>query len=591
MLLKKGDDVVIKSNPLISIIIPVYNGENYIKDAINSAFNQTYKNIEIIVVDDGSKDNTANIIKGFENKVKYIYKNNGGVASALNCGIKSSKGDYISWLSHDDVYYPNKIEEEVNELKNVDEKTVIYSGFEFVNEKLELITVFENSSKTEYRRLNNNFYSILLSDIGGCTLLIPKEVFNNVGFFDEKLLCVQDYDFWFRMFRYGYKVKYIPKVLLQYRMHGKQDSNSKKDFLRNEGNEVWINMLKNINDNEYQGIFFNKYNVLSKIKNRMLNSLYDKLIKFIDNELEIYKENNRQYYSKNNKISIIINIYNKDDININSIIYSIIKQDYYNIEIIFITNKSINIESNIEYKIFNPEVNKNILDLINGNFIQFINNNEILLKNKLHSQINEFIEDPSIDISYSNFYYFDKDNKKTYPQLESLSFNEDKQFEDMLYLWNNPIYIPLCSMLIKRKLLDKINMIYNNDYYIVMQLSFYGKMKLINQYFFYSIKNIKITNYYNQIENEINNNKLILNRFKDYILVDDFYLYRSKFLKDYSLKNTDKKKCIPFKIDSNISYLYIYIFNIKIVLKRSKKLIYRIFFFLYMLLNQNRKNK
>ena len=589
--MKNGDNIVIKSNPLISIIIPVYNGENYIKDAINSALNQTYKNIEIIVVDDGSKDNTANIIKEFKNKVIYIYKNNGGVASALNCAIEASKGDYISWLSHDDVYYPNKIEEEVNELKNIDDKTVIYSGFEFVNEKLELITVFENSSKTEYRRLNNNFYSILLSDIGGCTLLIPKDVFYNIGFFNEKLLCVQDYELWFRMFKYGYKVKYIPKALLQYRMHEKQDSNSKKDFLRNEGNELWINMLKNIDDNEYQNIFFNKYNVLNKIRNRMKNSVYDKLIEFIDAELNIYRENNKRYYSNNNKISILINIYDKNYDNINFIINSIIEQNYDNTEIIFITNHKFNIDFNIEYKIFNPEKDDNILDIINGNFIQFINNNEILLKDKLHSQINEFIEDPSIDISYSNFYYCNKNNKRIFPKLESLIINEDKQFEDMLYLWNNPIYIPLCSMLIKRKLLDKISMIYNNDYHIIIQLSFYGKMKFINKYFFYYANDFKNINYYSQIENEINNNKFISDRFKDYISLDNFYLYRSKFLKDYSLKNADKKKCIPFKIESNISYLYIYFFDIKIVLKRSKKIFYRIFLFLYLLLNKNRKNK
>ncbi|ASJ20170.1 hypothetical protein BHAMNSH16_00275 [Brachyspira hampsonii] len=580
---------MMKSNPLISIIIPVYNGENYIKDAINSALNQTYRNIEVIVVDDGSKDNTANIINDFSNKVTYIYKENGGVASALNCAIKAAKGDYISWLSHDDIYYPNKIEEEVNELKNIDDKTVIYSGFEFVNEKLELITAFENSSKTEYRRLNNNFYSILLSDIGGCTLLIPKDVFSNVGFFDENLSCVQDYDFWFRMFKYGYKVKYIPKVLLQYRMHEKQDSNSKKDFLRNEGNKLWINMLKNINDDEYQSIFFNKYNVLNKIRNRMKNSVYDKLIEFINTELEIYKENNKQYYSSNNKISVIINIYNRNYDNLNFIIDSIIEQNYDNIEIIFITNHKLNINSNIEYKIFNPERDNNILNIIEGNFIQFINNNEILLKDKLHSQFNEFIEDPSIDISYSN-YYFNEDNNKIYPKLDSLSFNEDKQFEDMLYFWNNPIYIPLCSMLIKRKVFEKINMVYNNDYNIIMQLSFYGKMKFINRYFFYCIDNIKNKNYYTQVENEINNNKYILDRFKDYILLDNFYLYRSNFLKDYSLKNLDKKKCVIFKIEFNVSYLYIYIFNIRIALKRSRKFSYRVFLFLYML-NKNRKNK
>ena len=97
-------------NNKVSIIIPVYNGENYIREAIDSALSQTYKNIEIIVVNDGSKDNTDEICKSYGKKIKYIKKENGGVATALNTGIKAAKGQYIAWLSHDDLYKENRIE-------------------------------------------------------------------------------------------------------------------------------------------------------------------------------------------------------------------------------------------------------------------------------------------------------------------------------------------------------------------------------------------------------------------------------------------------------------------------------------------------
>ena len=83
-------------NPLVSIIIPVYNGSNYVKEAIDSALAQTYKNIEVIVVNDGSTDNTEKIVKSYGDKIRYFYKENGGVASALNLAIENSKGEYIS---------------------------------------------------------------------------------------------------------------------------------------------------------------------------------------------------------------------------------------------------------------------------------------------------------------------------------------------------------------------------------------------------------------------------------------------------------------------------------------------------------------
>ena len=105
-------------NPKISIIIPVYNGSNYMKEAIDSAINQTYKNYEIIVVNDGSNDNgeTEKIALEYGNKIKYYHKKNGGVSSALNYGIEKMTGEYFSWLSHDDVYTNDKIQNQINAL-------------------------------------------------------------------------------------------------------------------------------------------------------------------------------------------------------------------------------------------------------------------------------------------------------------------------------------------------------------------------------------------------------------------------------------------------------------------------------------------
>ena len=169
-------------NPLVSIVIPVYNGANYVAEAIESALKQSYKNIEIIVVNDGSTDNTEKIVKKYGDKIRYFYKENGGVASALNLGIKNMKGEYFSWLSHDDIYYPNKIERQIEELKNIDKDNILYSGFELINDKSEFLYAWEIASTNEYRKLNNSFYALLLSGLNFCSLLIPKKAFYEVDF-------------------------------------------------------------------------------------------------------------------------------------------------------------------------------------------------------------------------------------------------------------------------------------------------------------------------------------------------------------------------------------------------------------------------
>jgi glycosyltransferase involved in cell wall biosynthesis len=119
------------NNPLVSIVIPVYNGSNYLSEAIDSALSQTYKNIEIIVVNDGSNDNgkTRDIALSYGEKIRYFEKENGGVATALNLGIREMRGEYFSWLSHDDVYYPDKIETQVEYInKSENQYLILFSN-------------------------------------------------------------------------------------------------------------------------------------------------------------------------------------------------------------------------------------------------------------------------------------------------------------------------------------------------------------------------------------------------------------------------------------------------------------------------------
>ncbi len=212
--------------PKVSIIIPVYNGENYLQDAIDSALKQTYSNIEVIVVNDGSCDNgaTEKIALSYGDKVRYFYKENGGVATALNLGISKMQGEYFSWLSHDDMYYPEKIEKQIFTIKKNQDKTVIVlSDYDLLDVNSQLTTSIQHSRTYPLEKLTDSVFPVLLGLVHGCSLLVHKSHFDRVGLFDRNLITTQDYDLWFRMFR-NQRTIYIPEPLILTRVHNQQGS-------------------------------------------------------------------------------------------------------------------------------------------------------------------------------------------------------------------------------------------------------------------------------------------------------------------------------------------------------------------------------
>ena len=112
---------MITTGPTVSVVIPVYNGSNYVGQAIESILAQTYQNREIIVVNDGSTDQgaTRHVVLSYGNQVRYIEKENGGVSSALNCGIQAMQGEYFAWLSHDDLFCKEKLSNQMEFLHRV----------------------------------------------------------------------------------------------------------------------------------------------------------------------------------------------------------------------------------------------------------------------------------------------------------------------------------------------------------------------------------------------------------------------------------------------------------------------------------------
>ena len=123
-------------NPLVSVIIPTYNRKHLLKEALGSVFSQTYKNLQVIVVDDGSTDNTQDIISDFKDKrITYIKQGHRGASSARNKGIENAKGEYTAFLDSDDRWLPTKIEKQMDVFKNSKVNPgVVYCGIEYMDE-------------------------------------------------------------------------------------------------------------------------------------------------------------------------------------------------------------------------------------------------------------------------------------------------------------------------------------------------------------------------------------------------------------------------------------------------------------------------
>ena len=217
------------NHPLVSIIIPVYNGSEYMRDAIDSALSQTYDNIEILLINDGSSDGgkTEEIALSYGNKIRYFYKENGGVSTALNLGIKNMKGEYFSWLSHDDSYEPKKIEEQVLSLQGKN-KFVSVCSTKTIDKDSNLVSVMKKRYKSPILSSEEALIYVTKYGINGCSFLIPKKAFEEVGFFNEELRYCQDTFMWWNIFLAGYSLLFIDYIGVSYRVHPTQVTQTNK---------------------------------------------------------------------------------------------------------------------------------------------------------------------------------------------------------------------------------------------------------------------------------------------------------------------------------------------------------------------------
>lgn len=257
-----------KNYPLVSVIIPSYNHEKYIKEAILSVINQTYKNIELIVIDDGSTDNSFEIIQKLSKEHNFVCmkQKNSGVSKTLNIGITAAKGEFLSLLASDDIYVENKIEKQVFFLLNNNDYGIVCSN---------MIKFYEIGYEKKIKSLNPCSYSGDLfsgflcrkQNIFSVTVMYRKKVFDDVGLFDENLQ-VEDFDMLLRIAK-KYEIGFIDEYLTYYRSH--QNNTLNKVGKMKENFEAILDKWKDepkYNDAFFYNelLFFRAYSSLEKIK-------------------------------------------------------------------------------------------------------------------------------------------------------------------------------------------------------------------------------------------------------------------------------------------------------------------------------------
>lgn len=255
---------------LVSVIIPVYNNEKYLAKTIDSALMQSYVDIEILLINDGSTDNSKEICQRYleDKRVRYFDHENKGSGYTRNVGISESKGKYIAFLDSDDIWHKDKLEKQILLFERDETIDVVYS-------RIEVIDASDNKfSDYNIRLYSGNILDQLYIDNFICTssVVLRKKVLEETGLFDEQFRISQDYEFWLRVALTS-KFAFVNECLVQYRVHDAQISKKVKNR---------IDALKQIY-NKFDKNNPKRVSLISKLKSRSLG---------FENKASYYKSNN-----------------------------------------------------------------------------------------------------------------------------------------------------------------------------------------------------------------------------------------------------------------------------------------------------------
>jgi len=221
------------NHPLVTVILAVYNRTNYLSEAIESVLGQTYSNIELIVVDDGSTIDLSGVLDQYKDKITLItHDNNRGLSAAINTGLRQASGEFIDILSDDDGYFPRKIERQLKIFQQSPEIDIVHTDYRQLKDGQLVGHSRKKQIDLNRKRSDNNLYYTLLRGnfIDAISPLVRKKCYDVIGGNDERLKNLEDWDMWIRMVAGGFKFYYLDEPTVYFRKH---DDNKSKDPLRN----------------------------------------------------------------------------------------------------------------------------------------------------------------------------------------------------------------------------------------------------------------------------------------------------------------------------------------------------------------------
>jgi glycosyltransferase involved in cell wall biosynthesis len=253
--------------PLISIILPVYNGQEFLKKTISSVLNQSFNNFEFLIIDDHSSDNSLNIINSFQDSRIKLIKNNSNQGQILteNKGLNIAKGKYIARIDQDDIFLPKKLEKQINFLEKNPKITGIGTWAIHINEKDKIIKKIKTPTS------NKEIIKVLLynNPIFHPSVMFRKKEILELGSYNHKKKYTEDYALWCQLLTSGYKLSNIPEYLTQYRIHNQQCSSNNKAIVKKNVLETRAIFLKKI----FQEFKSNKKIILTDCSDKQLQEI------------------------------------------------------------------------------------------------------------------------------------------------------------------------------------------------------------------------------------------------------------------------------------------------------------------------------
>ncbi|WP_251497685.1 glycosyltransferase family 2 protein [Otoolea muris] len=265
---------------MVSVILPVYNGEKFLSKAIESILGQSYQDLELIVVNDCSTDQTSEIVRGYshqDSRIRIINNEvNMKLPASLNEGFKNSTGQFLTWTSDDNILKRDAL---AILMKNIsDGADFVYSGMEYIDENGEMIDITDHLGE-------DIWYS---NSIGAC-FLYKREIYDVLGGYDTSFFLVEDYEYWMRI-AVQYKMKFIPDKLYQYRVHNNSLTGTRQEDIRLRRIRLLESYLAN-------------YNVKDADKNKIRVQLAEQY--YLNGErqklketLKLLKERDREEYNR-----------------------------------------------------------------------------------------------------------------------------------------------------------------------------------------------------------------------------------------------------------------------------------------------------